>query len=162
MSQLLRPRRFAEVFQIDYIFRGFEIQQEAIRTSLTPVYGTNHHKLLQRLDKQVNSGVSADGTIYHPRSYLTIGIRPGMNSPGIASPAGFNLSAAMGWAGMYEVARHELGHVVDFWLLTDDQREWFREVMGRESWPGAWESWANAVAEWLGGGWSALTPVLLP
>lgn len=162
MTPLIQPRRFAEVFQIDYVFRGISPQQEAIRASLTPVYGTNHHKLLQRLDRQVNSGVSADGLIYHRRSYLTVGIRPGMNSPGTSSPAGFNLSAAMGWAGMYEVARHELGHVVDFWLLADTQREWFMDLTGRESWPGAWESWAEAVREWLDGEWSTLTPILLP
>lgn len=153
MTPLIQPRRFAEVFQVSYLFRGSTLQQEAVRASLTPVFGTNHHKLLQRLDRAVN----ASG-----RSYLTVEFHSGMQSPGTASVSGFSLSAAMGWAGVWEVARHEFGHVVDFWLLTDTQREWFMDEMGRESWPGAWESWAEAVREWLDGGWSALTPVLLP
>ena len=155
-------QRFAEVFQIDFIHRGSETQRQAITNSLTPAFGSNHHRLLQRLDRQVNSGVSVDGTLYHRRSYLTIGIRSLMTAPGLSSPAGFNLSGAMGYAGTFEVARHELGHVIDFWLLTDDDRRWFQWEMGRGSWPGAWESWAEAVREWLDGGWVALTPILLP
>lgn len=155
-------QRFAEVFQVDFIHRGSDTQRQAVVDSLTPTYGSNHHRLLQRLDRQVNRGVSVDGILYHARSYLTVGLRSGMTAPGLASPVGFNLSAAMGRPGILEVARHELGHVVDFWLLTDTDRLWFQRVMGRESWPGAWESWAEAVREWLDGGWQALTPILLP
>ena len=159
----LRPRqRFAEVFQVDFIHRGSEAQRQAVADSLTPTYGTSHHRLLQRLDRQVNLGVSVDGTLFHRRSSLTVGFRSGMTAPGIASPVGFNLSAAMARGGILEVARHELGHVIDFWLLTDEDRLWFQREMGRESWPGAWESWAEAVREWLDGGWKALTPILLP
>lgn len=146
-------RRFAEVFDFDFFYRGSEEQRDAVRDALTPIYGTNHHKLLQRLDRQVNQS---------GRHSLTIGFHRGMNAPGLASPSGFNLSAAMGYAGCYEVARHELGHVVDFRLLTDEDREWFLLEMGRDSWPGAWESWAEAVREWLDGGWFTLTPILLP
>lgn len=149
----MRLRRFAEVMQFDYIHRGSDLQREAVIEALTPIYGTPHHRLLQRLDRAVNAA---------GRSYLTVGFRSGMTAPGQASPAGFNLSAAMGWAGCFEVARHEFGHLVDFWLLTDDNRNWFMAEMGRATWPGAWESWATAVAEWLGGGWQALTPILLP
>ena len=155
-------QRFAEVFQIDFFHRGSEIQRQAVADSLTPTFGTNHHRLLQRLDRQVNLGVSVDGSLFHRRSFLTVGIRSGIDVPGTSSPVGFTLSGAMGRAGILEVARHELGHVVDFWLLTDTDRTWFQREMGRESWPGAWESWAEAVREWLSGGWVALTPILLP
>lgn len=154
--------RFAEVFQFDPDFAGSVEQRNAVRESLTPLYGTYHHRLLQRLDRQVNSGVAVDGTVYHPRSFLLVGFRKQMTSPGLSSASGFNLSSAMGYDGCYEVARHEMGHCVDFWLLDDKGREWFRTYMGRDSWPGAWESWAEAVREWLGGGWHDLTPILLP
>lgn len=153
MNELLRPRRFAEVWQVHYIYRGSEEQQRAVRDSLIPSWDTNHHRLLQRLDRAVNAT---------KRSHLTIEFHNGMNTPGTASPAGFSLSAAMGYHGVWEVARHELGHVVDFWLLTDEHRVWFMKEMGRESWPGAWESWAEAVREWMDGGWPSLTPILLP
>lgn len=145
--------RFAEVFEFDFLFRGTEEQRLAVQDALTPIYGTNHHRLLQRLDRQVNQS---------GRHALKVGFRGGMNVPGLSSPAGFNLSSAMGYSGCYEVARHELGHIVDFRLITDKDREWFRLEMGRDSWPGAWESWAEAVREWLAGGWQALTPILLP
>jgi hypothetical protein len=155
--------RFAEVFEFNRIrWRGNEEQRQAVVDSLTPQFGTLHHRLLQRLDRQVNLGVSVDGIPYHSRSYLTISFMSGMTAPGQASPAGMTLSSAMGRAGVMEVSRHELGHCVDFWLLTDADREWFRVLMGRESWPGAWESWAEAVREWLDGGWYQLTPILLP
>lgn len=143
--------RFAEVFQFD--MSGTETQRQAVYAALTPVFGDNHHRLLQRLDRRVNQS---------GRHFVSVGFRSGMQSPGLASPAGFNLSAAMGYAGCYEVARHELGHMVDFWLLTDTDREWFKAEMGRESWAGAYESFAEAVREWLDDGWKALTPILLP
>lgn len=146
-------QRFAEVFEIDSDHPGTYEQREAVRDTLTPVYGTPHHRLLQRLDRAVN------GT---GRSFLTVEFHMGMTAPGQASPAGMSLSAAMGRAGIVEVARHELGHIVDFWLITDTDREWFCQQMGRDTWPGAWESWAEAVREWLDGGWETLTPILLP
>lgn len=158
----LTTRRFGEVWQFDSAYHGTVEQQTAVRDSLHPIHGTPHHRLLQRLDRQVNGGTAADGTLYHPRSALTIGFHDSMTSPGLSSPAGFNLSFAMGYTGCYEVARHEMGHIVDFWLLTGTDREWFRTIMGRDSWPGAWESWAEAVREWVGGGWADLTPILLP
>lgn len=147
----MRQRRFAEVFQFDY--SGSVEQRSAVEDALTPEYGSNHHRLLQRLDRQVN----ASG-----RSYLSVGFRTGMQIPGLASPAGMTLSAVMGYSGCYEVARHEFGHIVDFRLITDADREWFRLEMGRDTWPGAWEAFAEAVREWLAGGWKALTPILLP
>lgn len=147
----MKLRRFAEVFQFDFIFRGNDIQRDAVIQAMTPVYGTPHHRLLKRLDAAVNAG---------GRSSLTIGFHSGMNHPGLASRGGFNLSAAMAWNGCYEVARHEFGHLVDFWLLTEADRSWFMAEMSRATWPGAWESWAQAVAEWLDGGWKALDPIL--
>lgn len=155
-------RRFAEVFEIDAIFPGSIEQQTAVEVSLTPEWGTLHHRLLQRLDRQVNSGVAVDGINYHKRSFLRIGFHKEMTAPGTASPAGFNLSAAMGYKGCHEVARHELGHIVDFWLLSPENRIWFQGAMHRDSWPGAWESWAEAFREWLDGGWQALTQILVP
>lgn len=146
-------QRFAEVFQFDFLWRGKAEQRQAVVDSLTPVFGTPHHRLLQRLDRAVNKA---------GRSYLTIEFHGGMTSPGLASRSGFSLSTAMGAAGCAEVARHELGHLIDFWLITDDDRVWFMTEMGRDSWPGAWESWAEAVREWLDGGWRVLTPILLP
>jgi hypothetical protein len=163
MTVTTHRRRFAECFEFNRImWRGTEEQRQAVVESLTPEYGGNHHRLLQRLDRQVNLGVSVDGTMFYRRSYLVISIRSGINVPGAASAAGFTLSGAMGRAGMWEVARHELGHVIDFWLLTEANRQWFQQVMGRQTWPGAWESWAEAVREWLDDGWTALTPILLP
>lgn len=146
--------RFAEVFQFDPDHPGTPEQEQAVRDTLIPVYGSQHHRLLQRLDRAVN----ATG-----RHYLTIEFHHGMNSPGTSSPSGFSLSAAMDRPGMLEVPRHELGHLIDFWLITDDDRLWFQKIMSRESWPGAWESWAEAVREWLDGdSWQILTPILLP
>lgn len=145
--------RFAEVFQVDREHPGTDLQRQALYDTLTADYGSPHHHLLQRLDRAVN----ATG-----RSYLNIGFHHGMLHPGLSSRAGFNLSAAMGRPGIMEVARHELGHLCDFWLITDQDREWFCKEMHRDSWPGAWESFAEAVREWLSGGWQALTPILLP
>lgn len=147
------PARFAECFQFDPVHPGTFDQRQSVRDSLTPVFGSAHHRLLLRLDKAVNAA---------GRHYVTVGFREGMVQPGLASPSGFNLSAAMGPTGVAEVARHELGHLIDFYLITDTDRQWFCEQLGRESWPGAWESWAEAVREWLQGGWKALTPILLP
>lgn len=149
----MRNRRFAECFQFDLFFHGNDEQRQAVVDALTPEYGTPYHQLLKRLDRQVNES---------GRSYLTVGFRNGMNAPGLASPAGFNLSGAMAYAGCFEVARHEFGHLIDFRLITDGDRDWFMAEMHRDSWPGAWESWAEAVREWLDGGWPALTPILLP
>jgi hypothetical protein len=149
---LVKPRRFAEVFQVDFFYRGTVEQQLALRGALTPEYGSPHHHVLKRLDHAVN----ATGD-----SHLTVGFRHGMVHPGLASFSGFNLSAAMGPDGIYDVARHEFGHLVDFYLLTDADRAWFMVEMFRSSWPGAWESWAEAVREWLDGGWKSLDPILL-
>lgn len=149
----MRDRRFAEVFQFDFIFRGDPIQRQAVTEALTPIFASPQHRLLQRLDKQVNQS---------GRSHLTIGFHNGMNAPGLASHSGFNLSAAMGWNGCFEVARHEFGHLIDFWLLNEADRSWFMAEMARATWPGAWESWAEAVREWLDGGWQVLNPILLP
>lgn len=146
--------RFAECFQFDPHHPGTPIQEEAVRESLSPEFGSNYHRLLQRLDREVNRT---------GRHYLTVGFVEDMQQPGLASPAGFNLSAAMGRTGCMEVARHELGHIVDFRLLTVEDRTWFMGEMGRDSWPGAWEAWAEAFRQWIDGtSWQSLTPILLP
>lgn len=147
--------RFARVFQHSKTFPGSLAQRLTVVEALTPeVYGDNFDLLLVRLDRAVNDG---------GRSFLSVEYHDGMTVPGTASVAGFSLSTAMYPAATYEVARHEFGHVVDFWLLDDEQRHWFIRERGIAStWPGTWEAWAEAVREWIGGGWPALTPILLP
>ena len=72
--------RFAECFEFNrVVWRGSEDQRQAVIDSLTPTFGTNHHRLLQRLDRQVNLGVSVDGNQFWRRSYLTISIRSGID-----------------------------------------------------------------------------------
>lgn len=147
--------RFARIFQHSKEKPGGLAQRLTVVKAFTPKeYGDHFDRLLLRLDRAVNEG---------GRSFLTVEYHDGMSVPGVASVAGFSLSTAMHPAGTHEVARHEFGHIVDFWLLNDEQRHWFIKERGiGTTWPGTWEAWAEAVREWLDGGWQALTPVLLP
>jgi hypothetical protein len=126
----------------------------------TPIFNSYFDRLLFRLDVAVNLA---------GRHYLTVEFHSfGATVPGAASPAGISIASGTGVSlkAIQEVARHEFGHLTDFYnLLTEADRFWFRAEMGRETWPGAWESWAEAVREWVesdGQQWGTLTPILLP
>lgn len=152
-----QPARFGRVWQITSIpwLRGTETQRQAVRERFSPTFGSLFDRMLYRLDVAVN---------VRGRHHLTVEFHKNMTAPGNPSPSGISLSAAMGPAGIREVAGHECGHLTDFYLITDEDRGWFMREMGRATWPGAWESWAEAVREWIesdGEQWAKLTPILL-
>lgn len=155
-------QRFGRVWQITAIpwLKGTVEQRQAVRDTFTPIFDSCFDRLLYRLDLAVNQA---------GRHYLTVELHSSGNTvPGVSGPAGISIATGPGVSlkAIQEVARHEFGHMTDHYnLLTATDRLWFIAQMGRETWPGAWESWAEAVREWVesdGQVWQALTPILLP
>lgn len=158
----VHPRRFGEMWQMNEDWPGTIQQQMAVRAALTPVYGTNFHRLTQKMDRYINE----QGRSYLPVAFFDLGD----NFLGRGNNAGLILSHNLKDPTIIaRWARHEMGHVYDqLGILSQDDKFFFmEEISGHHNgnWPNEYqETWAEAFREWVesdGERWNPLTVRLL-
>jgi hypothetical protein len=155
--------RWSECWQFLADYPGTPGQQQAVLDAFRLEYGTEKHRLFQRLDRSINQ--------VYKRSYLTFGFVPqewfAPNQIAVAGPTGINLSDLYAPEAVGDQALHELGHVVDMHFLTAATRLQFMALAGIDPNLNTWnrnvqETFADAGRDWCKGGWKSLTPILLP
>lgn len=147
-------RRFARLYQIDPAHPGTAIQRQAMVDAFTYDVGSRYDALNLRLAKAVKK----------VRPYILIGFRSDMLHPAIAGPAGINFNDKIDVSGIKWFAPHEMGHLIEHYLLSVEDKEWFMAQVGGGNWGmQIQETFADAIREWKNGtGWQTLTPILLP
>lgn len=159
MSNLIQPRRFARVFQMDPVLHGSLAQQQAIRDALTKPWGSKQDAMLFEFDKYYNA--------LYRRSFVTIEVKDFQgNGFGIGGTVSFSLSVLLHVSAIGDVAVHEFGHNVDATnFLSDADRLWFMEQFhpqGSRVWPDYKEMWAEAFRQWWQGiSWESLDTIML-
>lgn len=130
------------------------MQRQALVDALTYDVGSRYDHLNLRLARAVKA----------VRPFILIGFWPDMLSPGIASPAGINFHANIDVSGIKWFAPHEMGHLIEHYLLTEDDKAWFMAAVGAFDWGmRTQETFADAVREWKNNtGWQDLDQILLP
>ena len=160
----LQPRRFAELWQMSEDWPGTLEQQQAVRDALTPIFGTNVHRLAQKMDRWINR----PGSERHFLPIAFVDIAPYL---GLGFATGILLSHHLLTAPgiIAGIVRHETGHVYDqLGLLTQEDKFWFMDLVSGHH-DGNWrqeyqETWADAFRDWWasdGHAWPELTPILL-
>lgn len=155
-QRFVNPRRFSEIWQMSEDWPGTLGQQVAVREALHVEFGSNQHKLLQKVDREVNR---------RGRSYLPIAfaeVPPGWL--GFAGATGIVLSELLVPAGIGGVVQHEFGHVYDQLFFEQEDRDWFIAQMSTEDrdWRHFSETFADAFRDWWRGvGWQQMTNRLL-
>lgn len=154
-----QPRRFGLVFQIDPLAPGTSEQQQAVRDALHPSFGTLFHALIFRLAVTYKR---------KGRSHISVGfvnLAP-QNRLGFAGSYFIRLHEGLTVSAIRNIARHELGHVVEQNdLITQADKTWFMEQLSDQDrdWSHFTETFADAVRDWInsdGERWSGLTPIL--
>lgn len=154
---LVRPRRFALVFQFDPGLHGTTDQQLAIRKALTPKFGSLHARALWCFARMYKRDKG--------RSYVTIEVKPMAGYSGLAGQVSIAINDALQpqWPhNVMTLMLHEWGHLWDNCdFITQADRAWFATQCPGRYWQP--EFWASAVMEWAmtdGQSWPALTPIL--
>lgn len=155
--------RFSECWQFSADYPGTPEQRDMVRFAYRLVWGTKKWRLFKRLDRAIND---------IGRHTLIFGfLDPDMFALGqtaIAGRTGINIRWDYSVAFLYMQALHELGHVVDRLLLTDEQRLEFMRMAGIDPAQNSWnhnvqETFADAVRDCIHGlSWQQLWPLLLP
>lgn len=158
------PRRFAECWQMSADFPGTIEQQQTVRDAFQPEFGSDLHRLLKLLDHSLNHT--------YQRSYAVFAFLPqkafGPWELAKAFDTGINMSDEMVPETIPNLALHELGHVVDGHLMTQDRKLWYMHKvtgpdLGTNDWRAYVEPFADSVRDCINGtGWSELWPILLP
>jgi hypothetical protein len=146
--------RFARVFQVDPLHPGTAVQRQALVDSLTYDFGSRYDHLNLRLAQAVKA----------VRPFILLGFHPDMLHPALSSVAGINFNDKIDVSGIKWFAPHEMGHLVEHYLLTERDRQWFMAAVGMSDWGmRTQETFADAVRDWKNGtGWQTLDQVLLP
>lgn len=162
-------RRFARCFQIDPTHPGVELQRLALRDALTPTWITPR-KYTDRPFWNPTFGSDFDylnwrlaGAVKKVRPFILLGFHPDMQHPSLSSPAAVNFSDKLDPAGVRHFALWEFGWLVNHYLLTEDDKQWFMAQVGADNFGiPVQEQFAGAVNEWVQGtSWQALNPILL-
>jgi hypothetical protein len=158
------PRRHAACHQASADFPGTLDQQRALRAAIHPqVFGSKFHQASNRFAQVYKATMG--------RSYVTWEFRPYAEISGYLAIAGMvsvSMNDALHPSSLLFVARHELGHLWDNHLLTEETRETFKDQVGRTgrtTWNKSYkEIWAEHCREWMdsdGATWPELTAMLL-
>lgn len=153
--------RFSECWQLSRDWPGTTSQRQYAREALELVYNSPRHKLMQRLDRDIN----AKG-----RSYITIGFLP-MDRLDVSGAGGINLSTHLQDPIIIRTwVSHGLGHVIDQRdMITPTDKAVFKmRISGHAG--GDWnkeyqETFADQFRDWFisdGVDYRWLTPMLLP
>lgn len=157
-DKFIQPRRFSEIFQMAEDWPGTLGQQVAVREALAVEFGSNQHKLLQKVDRWINR--PQWGQTHIPIAFVDL---DGILGRGFAN--GILLSQLLKPAYIDNVVLHEFGHTYErLDLLTDEDRLWFMAELswGEPDWRLHWEAFADAFRDvWLGVGWTQLWSRLL-
>lgn len=157
----INPRRFGELWQMAQDWPGTTAQQQAVRDALTPTFGSNVHRLAQKMDREVNR---------RSRHFLPIAFVNIDPYLGLGFATGILLSEHLSTAPgiIAGIVRHETGHVYDqLGLWTQDDRLWFMDRISGQV--GNWakeyqETFADAFRDWWasnGEKWPDMTSRLL-
>lgn len=154
----LYPRRFSEMWQIAQDWPGTLDQQRAVRDALAVEFGSPQHRVLQKMDRDIN---------LRSRHYLPIGFNdlpPGFLAH--AGATGIVLSKLLHPNYLADIVRHETGHVYEqLDLLTQTDKFWYMEQVSPtdRDWRHFTEAFADSFRDWWKGvGWDSLTAILLP
>lgn len=149
----MRFRRFARVFEFDPLRPGTGAQRSAMIDTLAYEVGSDWDHLNLRLAQEVKKF----------DRIITIGFFPNMLTPATSGPAGINFNDHIDKSGIQWFAPHEVGHLIEHYLLTDEGKQWFMLRIGATNWGmETQEIFADAMRDWRAGGWAGLTPFLLP
>lgn len=152
----MRVGRFARVFQFDPVHPGTDAQQTAVMKALVYEFNTPYDLLNWRLATAIKSIPN--------RHCVWIGFWPDMLAPALSSPAAINVNDKIDASGIDWFLPHEVGHLVEYYLLTAQDKEWFMGRIGTNNWGMmTQEIFADAFRDWKRGlGWPDMTPILLP
>lgn len=155
-QKFVNPRRFSECFQASEDWPGTLGQQVAVREALHVEFGTNQHKLLQKVDKRINE---------RERHYLPIAFTYTGGLLAFAGASGIVLSELLTPQSAGWIVPHEFAHSYEqLDLLTQDDKTWFMAQMSAEDrdWTHHTETFADAFRDWWRGvGWQNMTNRLL-
>lgn len=147
-------QRFARVFQVDPLHPGTAMQRQALVDALVYDVGSKYDYLNLRLARAVKK----------VRPFISLGFWPDMLHPDLPGPAEIRFNDKIDVAGIKWFAPHAMGHLVEYYLLTAEDKQWFMTAAGRPDWGMlTQEIFADAVRDWKNGtGWQTLDPILLP
>lgn len=161
-QRFVNPRRFSEVFQASEDWPGTLGQQVAVREALHVEHGSNQHKWLQKLDREVNrrNPVGSGGLTFLPVAFADTGPYLAFaGATGVVMSYRLTVEAA-GW-----IVPHEVAHCYEqLDLLTQDDKTWFMSQMSDtdRDWTHHTETFADAFRDWWRGvGWNVMTNRLL-
>lgn len=160
-QRFINPRRFSEVFQASEDWPGTLGQQVAVREALGVEFGSDQHKLLQKVDRDVNrrNPVSSGGLTYLPIAFVDLDVL------GRGFATGILLRDILTPTAVGGILLHELGHSYDqLDLLTQEDKNWFMAQMSDtdRDWRHHDETFADAFRDWWRGvGWQNMTNRLL-
>lgn len=152
----MRVGRFARVFQFDPVHPGTDAQQTAVMKALVYQVDTPYDLLNWRLATAIKSIPN--------RHCVWIGFYPDMLAPALSSPAAINVNDKIDTPGILWFLPHEVGHLVEYYLLSEEDKDWFKGQIGRYDWGMmTQEMFADAFRDWKQGyAWASMTPILLP
>lgn len=130
-------------------------QQSAVREALKVEFGSPQHKLLQKVDREVNRR----GQHYLPVAFVDL---PWL---GRGFATGILLRDILNPVALGGILQHEFGHTYEqLDLLTQDDKTWFMGEMSTSDrdWTHFAETFADAFRDWFRGiSWQTLTPRLI-
>lgn len=146
--------RFARLFQFDPVHPGSDAQQTAAMKALVYEFDTAYDALNWRLATAVKA----------IRPCVFIGFHTGMLAPALSSPAYISINKSIDIGGILWFLPHELGHLIEHYLLSDQDKEWFKGRIGRDNWGMlTQEIFADSFREWKNmTGWDDMTQILVP
>lgn len=150
---MVRFRRFARVFEFDPDHIGTGAQRSAMIETLSYETDSDWDHLNLRLAQEVKK----------LNRIITIGFHPDMLTPATSGPAGINFNDHIDVSGIQWYAPHEVGHLIEYYLLSDEGKKWFMAATGRTHWGmETQEIFADAMRDWRRGSWQGLNQFLLP
>lgn len=125
-------------------------QQAAVRKTLSVDFGDNRHKFMKRLDTTTN--------LIWDRSFLIVGFLPDDMFPpdwlAVAGVSGVSMRAGFALSAIGRMLEHEVGHVADKHLLTQEMRYIYMQQKGIDPNLNIWnwnvqEMWADDFQAWF-------------